>query len=121
MVFKQLVTLRSHVIAIGLAAISVLIFDRASFGQDTKVFEMLIVGDSHISGQGLREKDKFYSLVRDWLRDSVFVSRKVDLKVKAHAGSRISMHPEELEEMRRSGDDIYKFHYAEANVSSPTL
>lgn len=111
----------SKAITACIAAFGVFVPLRSVSAQESKPFEMLVVGDSHISGQGLREKDKFYSMVRDWLKDEVFVSQEVELKVKAHAGSRISMHPEELAAMQKSGDDINKFHYAEANISSPTI
>jgi len=85
-------------------------------------FEMLVVGDSHISGQGLREENKFYSLVRDWLQNDVFgTTRKVDLKVLAHAGARIELHQDELEKMQKVGDDINKFYEREANISSPSI
>jgi hypothetical protein len=48
---------------------------------------MLVVGDSLISAQGLREQNKFYYLVKDWLQADVFgASRRVNLKVKAHVG-----------------------------------
>ena len=89
---------------------------------DRKAFEMLVVGDSHISGQGLSEKNKFYSLVKDWLQKDVFgTARSVNLKVKAHSGSRLELHKDELESMQKLGDDIYKFHHPEANLSQPSI
>ena len=113
---------RSSVVSGFLTAIWLVVAPPAATGQERSSFDMLIVGDSHISGQGLREKDKFYSLVKDWLEDEVFLNtRSVNLKVKAHAGSRIFMHPEELAAMQKTGDDINKFHYAEANISTPTI
>ena len=114
-------TVRSKVIVACIAVIGAIVPFQPSLAQDNSRFEMLIVGDSHISGQGLREKDKFYSLVRDWLEDEVLDPQIVDLKVKAHAGSRISMHPEELAAMQKAGDDMNKFHYPEANISSPSI
>ncbi len=119
--FAPIHILGSKAVLACIAAIGVIVPLKSALPQETKPFEMLVVGDSHISGQGLREKDKFYSLVRDWLKDELFDSRGVDLKVKAHAGSRISMHPEELAAMRKSGDDINKFYYVEANISSPSI
>ncbi len=92
------------------------------FSDDSNTFEMLVVGDSHISGQGLQEKNKFYYLVKEWLQREVFgASRKVNLKVKAHSGSRISLHADELEKMKQSGDDINKFHHPEINLSFPSI
>src|SRR5687768_431732 len=69
----------------------------AAAGQELPEFNMLVVGDSHIGGQGLKTQNKFYSLVRDWLEHEEFGdSRKVNLKVKAHGGSRLSLHADEL-------------------------
>lgn len=93
-----------------------------TFGADTRPFEMLIVGDSHVSGQGLSEKNKFYYLVKEWLETDIFnAERVVNLKVKAHSGSRIELHPAELEKMTAAGDDIFKFHHPEANLSQPSI
>ncbi len=100
--------------------VATLFFPAVGMGQ--KPFEILVVGDSHISGQGLKNDNKFYNLVRDWVQGEVFGhSRKVNLKVKSHAGSRIKLHPDELRSMHKVGDDINKFHYDEANISSPDI
>ena len=89
---------------------------------ESEVFEMLVVGDSHISGQGLAEKNKFYSLVKEWLQEEVFgTAQRVNLTVKAHSGARIELHADELENMRKAGDDINKFYPREANLSSPSI
>jgi len=101
---------------------SVLSLPNFDFSGDSKTFEMLVVGDSHISGQGLQEKNKFYYLVKEWLQTDIFgESRKVNLKVKAHSGSRIYLHEDELEAMQKAGDDINKFYHQEANLSSPSI
>ncbi len=85
-------------------------------------FEMLVVGDSHISGQGLLKENKTYYLVKEWLESDCFRnSRPVNLVVKAHSGSRIDLHPEELEKMNAVGDDVNKFHHPEANISQPSV
>ena len=85
-------------------------------------FEMLVVGDSHMSGQGLRDENKFYYLVKEWLRTNVFDSRRdVRLKVKAHSGARIELHIDELSRMQAVGDDIFKPHHQEANLSQPSI
>lgn len=97
-------------------------FPNLSFLENAKPFEMLVVGDSHISGQGLNEKNKFYYLVKEWLQRDVFgASKKVNLKVKAHSGARIDLHEDELALMKKAGDDIDKFHHAEANLSQPSI
>jgi hypothetical protein len=85
-------------------------------------FEMLVVGDSHMSGQGLREENKFYFLIKEWLRTNAFGSeREVRLKVKAHSGARIELHADELSKMQAAGDDIFKAHHQEANLSQPSI
>ncbi len=92
------------------------------FSADSQPFEMLVVGDSHISGQGLLEKNKFYYLVKEWLQREIFgESRQVNLKVKAHSGSRIELHKDELEAMLKVEDDFNKFHHPEANLSFPSI
>jgi hypothetical protein len=46
----------------------------------TSALRFLVVGDSLIWGQGLDEKDKFYNLTADWLRNAAFGrDRRVDL------------------------------------------
>ena len=85
-------------------------------------FEMLVVGDSHMSGQGLREENKFYYLVKEWLRTEVFdATREVRLNVKAHSGARIELHLDELSKMQKAGDDIFKPQHQEANLSQPSI
>ena len=97
-------------------------FPRTASAQDEASIEVLVVGDSHISGQGLRQENKFYFLVTEWLKDDIVeLGAKVDLKVKAHAGSRLNLHPDELEAMRKSGEDVDRFHFQEANLSSPSI
>jgi hypothetical protein len=85
-------------------------------------FEMLVVGDSHMSGQGLREENKFYYLVKEWLRTNAFsCERDVRLTVKAHSGARIELHADELAKMQAAGDDIFQPHHQEANLSQPSI
>jgi len=109
-------------IGVVFAGLSLVLFPTLASAQVVPPFEVLVVGDSHISGQGLRDKNKFYVLVNEWLKSDVFgTTRKVNLKVKAHAGSRISMHPQDLRDMKEAGDDINTFHYLEANLSSPSI
>lgn len=89
---------------------------------DNSDFEMLVVGDSFIWGQGLREENKFYYLVKEWIQNEVFANkRKVNLKVKAHSGSQIYLHENDLEEMKKCGEDFEKFHHPEVNISFPSI
>ena len=83
---------------------------------------MLVVGDSHMSGQGLREENKFYYRVKEWIRTEIFdTTRDVRLTVKAHSGARIELHVDELSKMQAAGDDIFKPHHQEANLSQPSI
>ncbi len=90
------------------------------FVQD-RPFNFLVVGDSLIWGQGLDEKDKFYSLTAEWLRNTAFGARRaVDLKVKAHSGSTLKFHPKEAEKYQKIGrDETYPFK-PEVNVGFPS-
>ena len=91
-------------------------------GQQGRPVEMLVVGDSLVWGQGLEEKDKFYTLVADWLRSDAFDSRReVNLKVKAHSGSTAKFHPDEAEKYQKIGrDETFPFK-PEVNVSFPSI
>ena len=108
------------------AAVATLLAGRAlSIGSSLSnipPFEMLVVGDSHMSGQGLNEDNKFYYLVKEWLRTDVFAGeRDVRMKVKAHSGARIELHVDELSKMQKAGDDIFRPHHQEANLSQPSI
>lgn len=71
---------------------------------ELKPLEFLVVGDSVVWGQGLEEKDKFYSLTADWLRDEAFGARReVNLKVKAHSGSTLKFHANEAAKYKKAG------------------
>lgn len=90
--------------------------------QSEQPYRILVVGDSHISGQGLRDENRFYDIVKETLQNEDFgAARRVELKVKAHAGSRITIHPKELKAMAKAGDDINVFRFTEANLSAPSI
>lgn len=83
--------------------------------------DFLIVGDSLIWGQGLEEKDKFYSLTADWLRREAFGREKnVDLKVKAHSGSTLKLHPDVAEKFKKAGREETFYLHPEVNVGFPS-
>lgn len=85
-------------------------------------YRFLVVGDSLIWGQGLLEKDKFYSLVADWLRTQAWGRpREVDLKVKAHSGSTIKFLPDEAEKYKKAGRDETYYYKPEVNVGFPSM
>src|SRR5918999_1774692 len=60
----------------------------SAFAQGERPFEMLVLGDSVMWGQGLREEEKFYTKVREALEREV-VCRKVNLRVLAHSEATI--------------------------------
>ncbi|MGB2750765.1 MAG: hypothetical protein WBC19_01800 [Pyrinomonadaceae bacterium] len=88
----------------------------------SRPFELLVVGDSLIWGQGLEEKDKFYSLVAEWLRREAFGKPcDVNMKVKAHSGATIFFDPKEAAKYRAAGRDENHFYKGEVNVSTPSI
>ena len=91
------------------------------FGQRAKPFDVLVVGDSLIWGQGLNEKDKIFTHVANWLRDGgLGGAQKVDVKVKAHSGSTLKFHANEAEAYRKAGRDETFYYKPEVNVSFPS-
>jgi len=93
----------------------------ATFGQSRESFDLLVVGDSLIWGQGLQEKDKIFTHVANWLREGAFGrALRVDVKVKAHSGSTLKFHPDEAEAYRKAGRDETFYYKPEVNVSFPS-
>src|SRR5688572_11936756 len=91
------------------------------FAQSVKPFELLVVGDSLIWGQGLEEKDKIYTHVANWLRDGgLNGARRVEVKVKAHSGSTLKFHADEAAAYRKAGRDETFYYKPEVNVSFPS-
>lgn len=89
---------------------------------ESAAFNFLVVGDSLVWGQGLREEDKFYHLTKEWLQTEVFDnSRKVNLLVTAHSGASINLRQYETEALANAeiGEDEY-FH-REINLSFPSI
>ncbi len=112
---RQLGTVAAFVVA-GRAGRSVIAAGEVS------PFEVLVVGDSLVWGQGLEEKDKFYSLTANWLRDGAFNSRReVNVTVNAHSGSTLKFHETDAEKYRRAGCDETYFHEPEVNVGFPSV
>jgi hypothetical protein len=82
----------------------------------------LVVGDSLVWGQGLEEKDKFYTLTAEWLRREAFGSpRAVDLKVKAHSGSNLKFHADDAEAYRKARRDETFPYKPEVNIGFPSI
>jgi hypothetical protein len=92
--------------------------DFAGSGRD---FEMLIVGDSLIAGQGLKEKDKFYTLTKNWLEKEVFENkRRVNLKNKSHSGAKLFLAENEIKALQDAEKDLDEFYHPEVNFSFPS-
>ncbi|MGH9946242.1 MAG: hypothetical protein ACRD6X_03490 [Pyrinomonadaceae bacterium] len=92
------------------------------FSTKENPFEFLVIGDSLIWGQGLKEKDKTYTLVADWLRTEAFGSRReVNLRVEAHSGATITFHEDEAEKYRKAGRDETYYYPPEINVNFPSM
>ena len=70
--------------------------------------QMLVLGDSIMWGQGLREEEKFSSRVKCWLEEKT--NREVKVHVEAHSGAVISAGPEAR----------LRFTSANAEVNLPT-
>lgn len=104
---------------ISIAGLSAMPFSGRAFTTDSSDFDVLVVGDSFIWGQGLREDDKFYSLITRWLEK--IVNRPLRLTVKAHSGARIRLHDGQVEKMRKLGQPTDKFYYPEADISFPSI
>ena len=117
LIMRPAVILGIFCAAAGLSAIPV-----PTHGQSARPFEMLVVGDSLVWGQGLEEKDKFYTLFGDWLRKDAFGRPSdVNIKIKAHSGSTAKFHPDEAEKYKKAGrDETYPFK-PEVNVSFPSI
>jgi len=75
---------------VALAAL-LLVFSQGTLGQSTqpaldespREFNMLVLGDSILWGQGLKEKNKSWYLVKTWLQTN---GHRVRERIEAHAG-----------------------------------
>ncbi|MCB1024996.1 MAG: hypothetical protein KDB79_11425, partial [Acidobacteria bacterium] len=96
-------------------------FPFSSLYAQNKDFEMLAVGDSLVTGLGLNEKDKFISLVRNWLESQYFQgARKVNLKNKSHSGSRLFLGDDEISALKNAEKDPETLYHPEINFSFPS-
>jgi hypothetical protein len=85
-------------------------------------FELLVVGDSLVWGQGLVEEQKFYYLTKQWLEREVFQNtRRVNLKVKAHSGASIDLRSFESDALLAAEIGENEFFHPEINLSFPSI
>jgi lysophospholipase L1-like esterase len=73
--------------------------------------QMLVIGDSIMWGQGLRDDEKFSSRVKCWLQEKT--DREVKLHVEAHSGAVISGSA--------SAQPAFTSINGEVNMTSPTI
>jgi len=113
---------RDFVAQFGLALAGTTLLSRIVPALADEVFDIVVAGDSIILGQGLRQKDKFYSIISEWIATEVFHgTRELRLTVKAHSGARIRFADKQLDEMRRVGQPTDRFYYPEASTSFPSI
>ncbi len=104
-----------------LAAPAILAAGRRVLGSTDDVLHFLVVGDSLVWGQGLEEKDKFYSLTGNWLATEAFGGRReIDLKVKAHSGATLKLHKNEEDALSKAGRKETEKYNPEINVGFPS-
>lgn len=84
-------------------------------------FNLLVIGDSLVWGQGLKEEQKFYYLTKQWIKSEFLNGRPVDLKVKAHSGSTIKLDPAERSALQLADVSVTSKLHPEVNVSFPTI
>jgi lysophospholipase L1-like esterase len=97
---------------------AIFVANRAVFSQND-AFEMLVVGDSLIFGQGLNDEHKCINLVKSWLQTEL--KRDVKLNLKAHSGSRISLHDDDINGLKRGGINVETYYSREVPLSFPSL
>jgi lysophospholipase L1-like esterase len=73
--------------------------------------QMLVLGDSIMWGQGLREEEKFSSRVKCWLEEKT--DREVRVHVEAHSGAVISAAPATPPKFVTAAGEV--------NLSTPTI
>jgi len=73
--------------------------------------QMLVIGDSIMWGQGLKDDEKFSTRVRCWLQQKT--DREVKLHVEAHSGAVISG--------AASAPSLFSSPNGEVNMTSPTI
>ena len=109
----------------GIAAVTIAAGGRTIVGRTVdsrSSYNLLVVGDSFIWGQGLEEKDKFYKLIADWLEtNGPLPGLPVDLKVKAHSGATIKLHKDAAEAYKKVGRDEAHEYHPEVNVGFPSM
>ncbi|MEP6901808.1 MAG: hypothetical protein ABJA66_08665 [Actinomycetota bacterium] len=98
------------------------VYSSLNLPENSAPFELLVVGDSLIFGQGLSEENKFYFLVKEWLAKEFFAEKRaVNLKVKAHSGATITLHETEAEALRKAKKPENTIYNPEISVGFPSI
>ncbi len=85
-------------------------------------FEVLVVGDSLIAGQGLYEEDRFSVLTRQWLEQELSrKNRAVHYKDLSHSGARLFLQQDEIDALEKAGKARTTFYHREVNFSFPSI
>jgi lysophospholipase L1-like esterase len=72
---------------------------------------MLVLGDSIMWGQGLRDRDKFWWRVKKWLEEKT--GRRVQERIEAHSGAAI--------EVNNPSASVFASNNGEVNLLTPTI
>ena len=87
-------------------------------GNPENSFQMLVMGDSVMWGQGLQGQNKFWYLTKRWLETEVYQDRrKVCAHIEAHSGATII---EQKRDRKSYIDPLRKFD-GEINIGTPTI
>jgi lysophospholipase L1-like esterase len=93
-----------------------------TFSQNSDFFELLVLGDSLMWGQGLLEEQKTYTLVKKWIQNEITATNQtVNLKVKAHSGATIVLHNPKFNSKETSDFSRLSVSNPEVTVPFPTL
>ncbi len=72
---------------------------------------MLVLGDSIMWGQGLRDRDKFWWRIKNWLQEKS--GRRVQERIEAHSGAAI--------EVNNPAESVFTSNNGEVNLLTPTI
>ena len=77
-------------------------------------FEMLVLGDSIMWGQGLNDEFKFYNLIKNWLERPEILNRHVNVTLEADSGANIFPDKDVIRPLAQK-------RHGEINVSNPPI
>ncbi|MCO6511672.1 MAG: twin-arginine translocation signal domain-containing protein [Aridibacter famidurans] len=108
--------------AAGLLCRDVPAFIGQAAGKWSGDYHFLVIGDSLIAGQGLREEDRFYSLTREWLQEEIVGNgAKVVLKNKSHSGANVYLNERDRKALEDAERPLDEFFPSEVNFTFPSI